>query len=640
MRILVLSTFACTLVLTSACNDSATSVEPPTISDTATPRALPPAVEVSPEPQGIGLQDADFEPLPGAKADFGRLGGAVYQIEVPEEWNGRLVLYMHGFQGLAPKASVQPPGLRNYLIRNGYAWGASSYSSTALIPGRAADETAALWDYFAKTYSRPAYTYVTGHSMGGGATHIAAERYADRFDGALAICGYAGQAAQARLVNDWFFAAAYAAGVTQSEFDSASDLGALIYERIVPALDDPAKRETFEDLLIGMTGGSRAFDRMGIHAEELTNWGRSSILVASRIGMNADRTYALAPGTSVSATDFNRGVIRLADESARLASFVAGNEITGNLQMPLITLHTTGDWQVPIDQQQILRRVVDGAGKGDLLVQRIIRDPYHCGTTATEWERGLEDLAAWVEDGVKPAGEDVLVENLLDAGTAFTLAPRFGLPEANSVTGAGERATLRGAITVDGIPANGRFFWIEVEKGGLRSLCSFAADVVRGGEYERTVASATEAAGCGGEGSMLYGVIWENNDRRFSAPIAWPEGGGNVAVDLTFTTSNEPTAAGHRTPVYGTALDAEGNHLTPGTRIEAYIGETLCGVGSLTPVVMDFSGPDSYDVLVAGPEAVAGCARDGAIRWRVNGADVGQTATNNGDGQNVDLILN
>ena len=106
-----LSAFACTLVLTSACNDSAPSGTLPTVADAVTPRALPPAVEVSPEPQGIGLQDANFEPLSGAKADFGRLGGAVYQIEVPKEWNGRLVLYMHGFQGLAPKASVQPPGL-------------------------------------------------------------------------------------------------------------------------------------------------------------------------------------------------------------------------------------------------------------------------------------------------------------------------------------------------------------------------------------------------------------------------------------------------------------------------------------------------------------------------------------------------
>src|SRR5262245_41520565 len=45
-------------------------------------RPLPPPVQVRPEPE-VALGDPAFEPLPGARADFGRLGGSVYQIEVP-----------------------------------------------------------------------------------------------------------------------------------------------------------------------------------------------------------------------------------------------------------------------------------------------------------------------------------------------------------------------------------------------------------------------------------------------------------------------------------------------------------------------------------------------------------------------------
>ena len=56
----------------------------------------------APEPEGVTLGDPAFEPLPGARADFGRLGGSVYQIEVPARWNGRLVLFMHGFGELGP----------------------------------------------------------------------------------------------------------------------------------------------------------------------------------------------------------------------------------------------------------------------------------------------------------------------------------------------------------------------------------------------------------------------------------------------------------------------------------------------------------------------------------------------------------
>ena len=156
------------------------------------PPELPPPVQVRPEPEGVALADPAFEPLPGARADFGRLGGAVYQIEMPRRWNGRLVLFMHGFEEFGPEVGVTAPDFRSYLIAQGYAWGASSFSSTSLIPGRAADETAALWDYFARKYRRPTRTYVTGFSMGGMASHIAAERYGNRFDGALGLCGSAG----------------------------------------------------------------------------------------------------------------------------------------------------------------------------------------------------------------------------------------------------------------------------------------------------------------------------------------------------------------------------------------------------------------------------------------------------------------
>jgi hypothetical protein len=162
-----------TLLGASACtSDNKTARATPS----AKARPLPPPVHVRPDPEGVTLGDPAFQPLAGARADFGRLGGAVYQIEVPPRWNGRLVLYMHGFQDLGREAQVSAPDIRRFLIGQGFAWGASSFSSTSLIPGRAADETAALWDHFAKKYGRPTRTYVTGQSMGGAASHIAAER--------------------------------------------------------------------------------------------------------------------------------------------------------------------------------------------------------------------------------------------------------------------------------------------------------------------------------------------------------------------------------------------------------------------------------------------------------------------------------
>src|SRR5688572_32008888 len=43
--------------------------------------------------------EAGFEALPGARAFSGRYEGGLYRIEIPERWNGDLVLYAHGFRG-------------------------------------------------------------------------------------------------------------------------------------------------------------------------------------------------------------------------------------------------------------------------------------------------------------------------------------------------------------------------------------------------------------------------------------------------------------------------------------------------------------------------------------------------------------
>ena len=74
--------------------------------------------------------------------------------------------------------------------------------------------------------------------------------------------------------------------------------------------------------------------------------------------------------------------------------------------MPMITLHTTGDGLVPVDEEQVLRRKVDAAGKGDQLVQRFVQEAGHCAFTPSEWERGFGDLVSWVENGNKPDGDE------------------------------------------------------------------------------------------------------------------------------------------------------------------------------------------------------------------------------------------
>src|SRR5262249_10503778 len=57
----------------------------------------------------------------------GTLGGAHYQIEVPADWRGGLVVYAHGIQrGPGPGAVTSPP-LATHILGEGHAWAASGY---------------------------------------------------------------------------------------------------------------------------------------------------------------------------------------------------------------------------------------------------------------------------------------------------------------------------------------------------------------------------------------------------------------------------------------------------------------------------------------------------------------------------------
>jgi hypothetical protein len=576
--------------------------------------ALPPPVDVRPEPQGVELGDPAFEALPGARADFGRLGGSVYQIEVPARWNGRLVLFMHGFGELAPEARVSPPGIRRYLIGQGYAWGASSFSSTALIPGRAADETAALWDLFARRYGRPRRSYVTGVSMGGGATHVAAERYGNRFDGALGLCGQASQTSGAAITTEFFAAAAYVAGVTQREFDRSDDVNRLIDTRILPALRRPRAHRRFEDIMVALTGGRRAFDRLGFRMEEETNWERAGWTVAARIASNERTVYRLGAPSRVSTKEFNRAVIRMRPNRQLRRDFLAGSETTGRLQMPLLTLHTTGDGQVPLEEARIYRRKVESAGRQGRLVQRVFRDAGHCGFRSTEWAAGLEALRSWVERGRRPRG-----------GLGFELAPRPGTPEADRVPGARRRITLHGDLRLDGRSFDSRFLGaVVLRPSGLVTPCQLTLSSVSSGRAAISVVADAEASGCGVPGARV--ALWAFAQDRIiysRETWRWPRR-RSLRVRGSFATATPAGAVPPSTGFNGGVFRPDGRQLPNGTRVEAYIGSTLCGVASVR-YTGSFAG---YILGVVGPEAIPGCTRGGTITFRVNGRPAVDTAVN------------
>ncbi len=118
--------------------------------------------------------------------------GATYIIQVPQGWNGTLVLYSHGyvFPGSTNYATdVGDPTTGEYLLLQGYALGGSSYASTGWAIAQALPDQIAVLDTFANLVGKPKRTIAWGHSMGGIITAGLVQQYPTRFDGALPMCG-------------------------------------------------------------------------------------------------------------------------------------------------------------------------------------------------------------------------------------------------------------------------------------------------------------------------------------------------------------------------------------------------------------------------------------------------------------------
>jgi len=414
---------------TSTANVTPTAAAP---AGWATPETLP----ITPAAIDYHTKDPKFDALAGARAIYGTYEGGAYQIEVPDAWNGSVVYFAHGFRGGLPELSVDPPPLRDYLIAHGYAWAASSYSQNGYNPGAGARDTYALRSIFEAKAGAPKRSYLYGQSMGGNVVTVSEELYPTAYDGALSECGSLSGKGIVGYFLSWGALAGYFSGADLTNITTdVRRFGRTLQSQVEPALGAAdkltPKGQAFASAIEHLTGGPRPFFREGFGANYLFNFLVLASAVAApgaanAVAQNADTRYAVADGLAVTSEQLNQGVARVKEdpsyEDPKLYPEFAA--MSGKLQRPLLTLHGTGDLYVPISMEQDYRRIVDAAGAGDMLVQRAVRRPGHCAFTQDERQRAFDDLVAWVEQGKKPAGED-LRGDLSDVGRAFTqpLAP-------------------------------------------------------------------------------------------------------------------------------------------------------------------------------------------------------------------------
>jgi hypothetical protein len=392
------------------------------------------------------LPFAEQPGLPSERA-WGVHNGAGYRIEVPANWNGSLVLWAHGFRGTGLELTVDNHPLRLFLLANGYAWAASSYSRNDYDPAQGAKDTHALGQYFNGRFGKPARTYITGASMGGHVVGVMAEQWPRSYAGAMPICGVLGDYELFDFFIDFNVAAQTLSGVGKT-FPYDADYLATTVPATKAALGPAfpfalnAAGQNFKSLVQLRSGGVRPLFEQGwlfwngVAGDFLFGLGVGDGTLPRQPGVgvdNADIVYQFDtnPALSGAETLFNSTVQRVvADPQARHRNGLSNvPPTTGDLRIPMLTIHTLGDLFVPFHNEQVYAARVAAKGNSDLLVQRATRDYGHCAFTPVELVRTFTDLVQWVEGGIKPAGDNVLDPAVVakpDYGCTFTdkVSPR------------------------------------------------------------------------------------------------------------------------------------------------------------------------------------------------------------------------
>jgi pimeloyl-ACP methyl ester carboxylesterase len=350
----------------------------------------------------------------------GKVGpGALYALHVPDEWNGDLILFLHGFTPTAwpvalpdadPLWGSRYAAIRDNALALGYAFAWSSGSENGLAVKDAMIRTRQLKGLFVANFGRPQHTYLWGFSMGGaGALHLAEQNPA-LFDGVLSECGVAlgfapiiDQRFNLRVLFDYFYPGVIPGPATA--FPADADWATVQPAVIAAILANPAaaiELAAVDQVRLAYDGFSELVQHIVTSLLFSSAWWWTGDIWARTNGHPFfDNSTLWYTGSSDEAA-LNAGVARFTAHPSAVNEIAHWYSPSGRLNVPVLMIHTQRDQQTPIRHVLTFAELVAAAGSGDLLVQRIQDRFGHCVFTAAEEVTAMEDLATWVRTGVRP----------------------------------------------------------------------------------------------------------------------------------------------------------------------------------------------------------------------------------------------
>jgi prolyl oligopeptidase family protein len=377
-----------------------------------------------------------------------------YLIEVPAPWNGTLVLYSHGYAfGLpfgppAPQAAEDGPCfgapdcstgnvVNAWLLGHGYAVAGSSYASTGWSLQQAFQDQIAVLDVFKSKGYHATRTIAWGISLGGMITAGLVQQFPNRFDGALPMCGVVAggpgvwnqgldsefafltlQAPGAFKLSGFnsFNDAAFNYGLANSAFDSAQTsaqgqariaLSAALADvpgwfdpaSAQPAANDYAAQELNQyawdkspDLFFGFFGRQELEARAGGNFSWNTGVDYRAQLAKSTDLAEVKALYKAAGLDLAKDLDTLNDTKRISADPGAVAYVTKYITYNGDLDIPVLSMHTTGDGLVEVTDENAYASVVRSAGDSSLLRQVYVHRAGHCSFSPAEAVTAFQSL--------------------------------------------------------------------------------------------------------------------------------------------------------------------------------------------------------------------------------------------------------
>jgi hypothetical protein len=356
---------------------------------------------------------------------------APYLLVMPKDWNGVLVVHAHGGPALGPPEAVRlDEDIKRWSIipRAGYAWAASTFRQGGVAVRSAAEDTERVRRIFVEHVAKPKHTILHGQSWGGSvaaktAEMVSAPGMKSPYDAVMLTSGVLG-------------------GGTRS-YDFRLDLR-VVYQALCH--NHPKPEEPQYPLWMGLPEGStltrselnrRVDDCLGlrkaaaqrsaeqqrklktivdvIHIPESSiaahlawgTWHFQDIVQKRTKGLNPFGNEGVRYAGSADDAALNASVLRYRADPAGIARFGADTDLSGNIGVPVLTVHAIHDPTAFVELESTFRESMARAGQAGHLVQTFTTDHEHSYLSDPVYPAALASLLQWTQAGIKPTPQSV-----------------------------------------------------------------------------------------------------------------------------------------------------------------------------------------------------------------------------------------